>query len=113
MYEVQKYLTIANYSTAEFCVQANLEWWEGLDAEGQEAILKAGRDAEVWIRGAIAESEAEAEKTIRDAGLEVNVLTPEEQAEFVKATAVVKEQFVKRAGAIGEKLIAIGDTLFR
>ena len=75
VYEVQKYLTIANYSTAEFCVQANLEWWEGLDAEGQEAILKAGRDAEAWIRGAIAESEAEAEKTIRDAGLEVTVLT--------------------------------------
>lgn len=113
VYEVQKYLTLANYATAEFCVQANLEWWEGLDSASREAILKAGRDAEAWIRGAIAESEAEAEKTIRDAGLEITTLTPEERAEFVKATLAVKEQFVKRAGPIGEQLIAIGDKLFR
>lgn len=113
VFEVQKYLTLANYATAEFCVQANLEWWEGLAPEHKEAILKAGRDAEAWIRGAIAQSEAEAEKTIRDAGLEINTLTPEERAEFVKATQSVKEQFVKRAGTIGEQLIAISDKLFR
>lgn len=113
VYEVQKYLTIANYSTAEFCVQANLEWWDGLDPESREIVLKAGRDAEAWIRGAIAESEAEAEKKIRDAGLEIHVLTPEERAEFVKSTAVVKEQFVKRAGSIGEQLVSISDKLFQ
>ena len=58
-------------------------------------------------------SEAEAEKTVRDAGLEVVVLTPEERAEFVKATQSVKEQFVKHAGEIGGQLIALGDRLFR
>ena len=113
VYEVQKYLTIANYSTAEFSVQSNLDWWTGLDAESQEVILRAGKDAEAWIRGAIVDSEAEAEKTVRDAGLEVVVLTPEERAEFVKATQSVKEQFVKHAGEIGGQLIALGDRLFR
>lgn len=113
VYEVQKYLTIANYSTAEFSVQSNLDWWMGLDAESQEVILRAGKDAEAWIREAIVDSEAEAEKAVRDAGLEVVVLTPEERAEFVKATQSVKEQFVKHAGEIGGQLIALGDRLFR
>ena len=112
VYEVQKYLTIANYSTAEFSVQSNLDW-TGLDADSQEIILRAGKDAEAWIREAIVDSEAEAEKAVRDAGLEVVVLTPEERAEFVKATQSVKEQFVKHAGEIGGQLIALGDRLFR
>lgn len=113
VYEVQKYLTIANYCTAEFCVQANLEWWEGLDAEGQEAILKAGRDAEAWIRGAIAKSEQEAEKIIREAGLEVITLTNEERAALAEATRGVKDNFVKRSGTIGQQLIDIAEKLFQ
>lgn len=112
IYEVQKYLTLANYSTAEFAIQANLEWWDGLDQDTKDVLLKAGKEAEVWIRGAIAESEQEAEKTIREAGLEVISLTAEERAALVEATKNVKGEFVKRAGPAGQELIDIADKLF-
>ncbi|HCL78885.1 MAG TPA: C4-dicarboxylate ABC transporter substrate-binding protein [Synergistaceae bacterium] len=112
IYEVQKYLTIANYATAEFAIQANLEWWDGLDQETRDLLLKAGKEAELWIRGAIADSENEAEKTVRDAGLEVITLTAEERAALVEATKDVKGGFIKRAGDVGQELINIADKLF-
>ncbi len=105
IYEVTKYLTIANYTTAEFCVQANLEWWNTLDAETQDILLKAGKVGEAWIRDAIAESEAEAEKVVRDYGLEVNTLTEEERQAMMEATKNVKEDFLKRAGKPGQELV--------
>ena len=112
IYEVQKYVTLANYSTAEFCVQANLDWWEGLPEETRKILIEAGAEAEVTIRAAIASSEAEAEKQIRDAGLDVTTLTPDERAEMVKATEGVKAEFVKRSGELGAQLVALCDKLF-
>ena len=46
VHEVQKHMTEANYTTAQFIVQANLKWWEKLPQDQRDAILKAGKDAE-------------------------------------------------------------------
>lgn len=112
IYEVCKYLTIANYSTAQFSVQANLDWWNGLDADSQKAILEAGKAAEKWLRGAVAESEGAAEKIVRDAGLEVNALTAEERAQMVAATKSVWDAYVARAGETGQKLVDLAHKVF-
>lgn len=112
IYEVCKYLTIANYSTAQFSVQANLDWWNGLDADSQKAILEAGKVAEKWLRGAVAESEGAAEKIVRDAGLEVNALTAEERAQMVAATKSVWDSYVARAGETGQKLVDLAHKVF-
>ena len=112
IYEVCKYLTIANYSTAQFSVQANLDWWNGLDADSQKAILEAGKVAEKWLRGAVAESEGAAEKIVRDAGLEVNALTAEERAQLVAATKSVWDAYVARAGETGQKLVDLAHKVF-
>jgi len=103
--EVQKYMTEANYSTAQFVVQANLKWWEKLPQDQRDAILKAGKDAEEWIRGAIGQSEDEAEKAIRKAGLQIFQLTPESRVPFVKATEPVRQAFAKKSGELAGKLI--------
>lgn len=107
IYEVSKYLTIANYSTAQFSVQANLEWWNDQDEETKKAIMEAGKVAEQYLRDAVAASEGAAEKTVRDAGLEVNTLTAEERAQMIEATKSVWDKYLERAGEIGQKLVAI------
>lgn len=105
IFEVQKYMTMANYTTAQFVVQANMEWWTGLSDEQRNILLKAGDEAATWIREAIADSELEAEKTIRDAGVEVTELTSEERDLFVKATEPVRSSFAGKTGELGKKLI--------
>lgn len=105
IHEVQKYMTMANYTTAQFVVQANLGWWEKLSQAEKDVILKAGLDAEAWIRQAIEASENEAEKVIRDAGVEIHVLSAEERPLFIEATDPVRKAFAEKTGEIGKTLI--------
>jgi C4-dicarboxylate-binding protein DctP len=105
--EVQKFMTEANYTTAQFVVQANLKWWQKLSKDEQDAILKAAKDAEAWIRGAIAKSEEEAEKVLRKAGVQIHTLDPASRELFVKATGPVQQLFVKKSGPLGKKLVDI------
>lgn len=108
--EVQKFMTIANYTTAEFLVQANLKWWEKLPQDQKQAVLKAGKDAEAWIRGAIAQSEDEAEKVIQKAGLQIYTLTPADRQLFIKATASTRQAFAKKS-QLCQKLVELAESL--
>jgi C4-dicarboxylate-binding protein DctP len=107
VHEVQKYMTEANYTTAQFVVQANLKWWQGLSPDQREAVLKAGRDAEAWIRGVIAQSEDEAEKVIRKTGVQIHKLTAEARPLFVTATEPVRKGFATKTGELAKKLVEI------
>ena len=107
VHEVQKHMTKANYTTAQFVVQGNLDWWNSLPEAHRDAIHKAGLDAEEWIRGAIAQSENEAEKVIRDAGVEIYSPTGEEREAFVKATEPVRATFAEKTGDVGKTLIGM------
>ncbi len=105
VHEVQKYMTKANYTTAQFVVQGNLDWWNSLSEAHRDAVHKAGLDAEEWIRGAIAQSENEAEKVILEAGVEIYSPNAEERAAFVKATEPVRTSFAEKTGDLGKTLI--------
>ncbi|MDR3255750.1 MAG: DctP family TRAP transporter solute-binding subunit [Synergistaceae bacterium] len=103
--EIQKYLTISNYSCAQFVVQGNLKWWNSLPDDEKDAITKAGRDTEAWVRDVIAESEAQALSDIKAAGLEIHTLTQDERDLFAKATASVWDEFAAKTGDLGKKLL--------
>jgi C4-dicarboxylate-binding protein DctP len=105
VHEVQKFMTEANYTTAQFVVQASLKWWEKLSQDQREAVLMAGKDAEEWIRGAIAQSENEAEKTIQKAGVQIHQLTPDARPLFTKATEPVRQAFATKSGELAKKLM--------
>lgn len=105
VHEVQKFMTEANYTTAQFVVQANLKWWEKLPQDQRDAVLKAGREAEEWIRGAIAQSEKDAEAVIRKAGVQIHQLTPDARPLFIKATEPVRQAFATKSGELAKKLI--------
>lgn len=107
LYEVLKYMTLCNYSTAQFMVQANLPWWEKLPESTKEVLLKAGNDAEEWIRSAIADSENEAQRFLEEYGLQITTLTPEEHKAFVDATIKVRETFLQQSGTLGKQLLDI------
>lgn len=111
--EVQKYMTLANYSTAEFLVQANQKWWQGLSTTQQEVLEKASGDAEAFIRQEVARAEAEALAAIRAAGLEVHELGDEERRAFVTATEGLRADYLKKSGELGAQLLPIADRLTR
>jgi C4-dicarboxylate-binding protein DctP len=103
--EVQKFMTKANYTTAQFVMQASLKWWEKLPQDQRDILLKAGKDTEEWIRGVIAQSEDEAEKVILKAGVQIHTPTPGERELFVKGTEPVRKTFAGKSGELGKKLL--------
>ncbi len=105
--EVQKFMTKANYATPQFIMQANLNWWNKLPKNEQDAILKAGRDAEEWIRLEIVKAENNAEKALREAGVQIHTLSPESRKVFIKATESVQQRFIENCGPLGKKLVDI------
>lgn len=111
IFEVQKYMTIANYTTAQFFVQSNLEWWDSLNDNERDVLLKAGEDASRFIRGSIEAAEEKAYNVIKDYGVEIYTLSDEELAVFVKATEPVRAAFTQNTGEIGKKLMEIAATL--
>ncbi|PIE54584.1 MAG: C4-dicarboxylate ABC transporter substrate-binding protein [Dethiosulfovibrio peptidovorans] len=106
IFEVQKYLTVCNYTTAQFVVQCNLEWWDKLSGKKKKVLQKAGDAAAEWLRGRITQSEADAQKTIADAGLEIVELDDEQRSVFIQATKPVREVFAQKS-PLCSKLIDI------
>ncbi len=109
--EVQKYMTLANYSAAEFLVQANLAWWNKLTPAQKDIIAKASRDAESHIRNEVGKAEGDALVTVKKAGIEVHELTPAERAAFAKATEGVRKEYLKKSGDLGAKLVPIAEKI--
>ncbi len=107
LYEVQKYMTACNYSAAQFFVQANLQWWDGLSDEQKDILIRAGVDAENWVRNEIGTSEANARKVLAEEGMQIDELTAEERKAFVEATAPVREGFAENSGELGNKLLEL------
>ncbi|MFH1155367.1 MAG: TRAP transporter substrate-binding protein DctP, partial [Pseudomonadota bacterium] len=109
--EVQKFMTMANYATPEFIVQANLDWWKKLTEGEKEVILKAGKVAEESIRQSVAESEAKAEKTLAENGVRIYRLTAADRQVFIAATNPVQQVYLNNTGDIGNKLLTLAKEL--
>ncbi len=107
VYEVQKHMTVAGLSAVEFVLQANLDWWNNLSPEAKEAHLRASKEVSAFISRSVAEEEAKALETVKAAGLQISVPTPEQRAVLQKATAPVLEAFAKTSGEVGKKLLEI------
>ena len=111
IYEVQKYMTLANYTTAQFFVQANLDWWNSLNDNEREILLKAGADAAASIRSSIASAEQDAYNVIKDAGVQIYTLNDQEREAFKQATEPVRAAFTKNTGEVGKKLMDIAHSI--
>jgi tripartite ATP-independent transporter DctP family solute receptor len=97
LYEVSKYLSLDNHTTDIFWISMNKGIWDGLSEEERGMVTQAMRTAMDWqwkeqpneIAAALAKL-----KTL----MQVNDITPENKALFVKATRPVYDQFQSSIG---------------
>ena len=98
----QKYLTLWHYMNDPLIFGVSKRVWDTFNAEDQEMLKQAAIDAGQWE---IEKSRAELNDTldrIRERGVEVTELSPEEHQAFVDATQSVYEKWIPR---IGENLV--------
>src|SRR5690554_1158685 len=98
----QKYLTRWHYMADPLVFAVSKRVWNQFSPEDQELLKQAAIDAGQWE---IQKSRAELEETlarIKERGVQVTDLTPEQHAAFVEATQSVYEKWTPR---IGEELV--------
>jgi len=96
-YEVQKYMSLTKHQYSTLPIIISEMTWQRLDANQQNAILKAGQEAAPYFRKLVGSSEDGQRKEMEKAGMKINDvpdLTP-----FRKAVAVVYEGAKKKWGA--------------
>ena len=91
--EVQKYMTICNYSYDPLVLGVNKKLWDSLDKDTQDIMRKAAIEAMQLNVKLTREDEAKQLDEMKKKGLQVNVLTPEQIKAFQATTGpVYKEQ---------------------
>lgn len=99
MDEIQKYMTIWNYSYENDLFVANTKIWESLDENTRQLLQECASDACNWGRDRLEEDEETLIQGFRDAGMQVDVLTEEQLAVFQAAISDVIEEFKGVYGA--------------
>lgn len=91
-YEVAPYLLLSNHVYAPDMLIMSRQVWDQLSAEDQQIFMDAAYESVVYERGIYDDYEAEALQKAIDGGVTVNELTPEQQQEFIDATASMAEE---------------------
>lgn len=84
--EVQKYCTLDGHILGLAFLTVSETWYQSLDAETQQNVLKAGRVAAIAARGTCREAESIAISTLTQNGVQVYAPTADEIQTFKDAT---------------------------
>ncbi len=107
MYEVTEVITCIGHNNFTTAVMANLDFYEGLPEEDQQAIQNATDAAFDFIvehqKGLQEESLANIQEAKPE--MEINILSEEERQPFVEAAAQVEEQFIEMTGDSGQEIL--------
>jgi len=109
IYEVTKYVCIGPHNFSPFLVLINLEKWNQLPADVQKAMLEVAPTAQEWGRKECEKKDIECLELLKQKGMEVNVLSSEEKKRWREASKGIIDIFLKRAGNLGEKLLALAE----
>ena len=99
MDDIQKYMTIWNYSYENDLFVANTKIWESLEENTRQLIQECAAEACDWGRDQLEADEAALIQGFRDAGMQVDELTEEQLSAFQAAVSDVIEEFKGVYGA--------------
>ncbi|MEM1134334.1 MAG: TRAP transporter substrate-binding protein [Bacteroidota bacterium] len=92
-YEVCKYYTLNEHTAVPDVLIISTVIWNRLSDQEKEWLQEAANEAAVVQRGYWAESEAEALEAVKEAGVEVKVLSEEDKAVFSEKVASMYDDY--------------------
>jgi tripartite ATP-independent transporter DctP family solute receptor len=102
-YEVQKYLTMTGHIYTPYMLLASTKWFNALADADKKIVMEAAQESAVFQRK-LSRDNADnlAFKVLKDRGMDVVVLPPDEMAKLRNLVKPVQEEFSK---IIGEDLV--------
>ena len=98
MDEIQKYMTIWNYSYENDLFVANTQVWESLEENTRQLLQECATESCEWGRDRLEAEEDELIQGFRDSGMQVDVLTEEQLHAFKDAVADVSAELKAEYG---------------
>jgi len=105
LYEVQKYLTMWDYSFDPLILCVNKKLFDSLSPADRKAIRAAAKDAVAYERAVSAEEEKRLPAVLEKKGMQVNTLTPAQIAVFRDRVKPVYAMVGEYVGADNMKLM--------
>ncbi len=99
LFEVQKYLTVWDYSYDPIILCFNRKFFEFLTQEDQAIFQQAAQEAMEYERGLVAQHDIEYLEKLRQEGMEVTVLGEADRLTFARKAAPVYEQYRDTIGS--------------
>lgn len=99
LFEVQKYLTVWDYSYDPIVLCFNRNFFESLSEEDREIFRQAAREAMQYERELVARHDIEYLENLQREGMEVTVLGEAERLAFARKAAPVYEQYRDTIGS--------------
>lgn len=97
-YEVQTNLTLSEHAYLGHVLIFSDDWYSKLPEDIQEILYEKGREIAAWQRQAVQDEEKNYLQTIKDAGVNVVELSPEQKEEMKEVTLSVHQEYVKLFG---------------
>jgi len=99
LYEVQKYLTVANYCYDPIVLSASKKFWNTLSDEDKKIFQEAANEAMAAQVKETRKRDALLLKSLTEKGIKANTLTAQEIAAFQKALEPLYQKYVDQYGA--------------
>lgn len=97
-FEVQKHLTLSNHGFIAYVFMMNKPFLDKLPADQREILLTAARESTLFQRELLQKAEEDHLAMFRKSGIEIITLTPEQRAEFEKASRPVYDWYASKFG---------------
>ena len=104
-FEVQEHGAVSPFFSVFFHIYVNPKWYDGLEAGQKDAIAKASANAESAAMAATKESAAKAPEQLREKGMKVHILSPDEVEAMKTVTLPAFEEAFMDAGGDDAKEI--------
>jgi tripartite ATP-independent transporter DctP family solute receptor len=105
LYETIDRLTLANVSFDPDTVVVSEKAWASLAPAGRDALKACAAEGEDWVRKEERRLSAEYVGLLRDKGMQVIELTPEERRSWANASGGIVDEFVKKHGDQAKMLV--------
>ena len=105
LWEVMDTVTVTNHADIEFVVIINEDFWQSLPDDHKSIIQAAADKADLAVRDAMADIEAEAYAAAEENGMSVYTPSQEELDAWQQASTPVIENYKAAAGELGAKLL--------
>ncbi len=103
-YEVQKFLTVYMDYPSYHTWIVNWKWWSELSKERRDMLAQAAKAAEAWDRKELETIEADYIKRLQKM-MTTHMQTNAEADEWRKSCQPISEEWLKKTGAEGKKLL--------